>query len=102
MVWLTPLVVFLAAIASAVTVDGKKVDTHIQWIDCAQNVPLPLQQQFNVTTWNDTNLPALPTTLKCGRLSVPLDHSYPISLNNTISLGFAMYRPKGAKTLLNL
>ena len=40
---------------------------RIQWIDCASNVPVPLQ---------NTGLPStLPSTLHCGRLDVPMDYN---------------------------
>jgi hypothetical protein len=77
------------------------VNTSIQWLDCAQNVPVYVQQMYNVTTWEGPDLPPLPDTLACGRLNVPLDYSKPISVNNTISIGFAMNRPAGAKELFN-
>ena len=66
----------------------------IQWIDCASHIPQPLK---------NTSLPAtLPSTLHCGRLNVPMDYSEPMSDNNTITLGFSMYRPKNPQGLINL
>lgn len=73
---------------------GKRGDA-IQWVDCASNVP---------TTLNGTvQLPSpLPSTLKCGRLDVPMDYSKPMGDNNTITLGFSMYRPNNSQGLINL
>lgn len=79
-------------LATAVT----RRTSSIQWVDCASNVPSTLTDA-NVT------LPAsLPSTLACGRLDVPMDYSQPISDNNTITLGFSMYRPENPQALLNL
>ncbi|KDQ19583.1 hypothetical protein BOTBODRAFT_443477 [Botryobasidium botryosum FD-172 SS1] len=65
----------------------------IQWVDCASSVPQPFQ---------GIPLPgALPPTLHCGRLDVPMDYSQPFSTNNKITLGFAMYRPSNPKGLIN-
>lgn len=68
----------------------------IQWVDCALNVPSPLLED-NITL-PDT----LPSTLACGRLDVPMDYSQPMDENNTITLGFSMYRPENPQGLLNL
>jgi hypothetical protein len=66
----------------------------IQWVDCESNVPQPLQ---------DTELPKeLPSTLRCGRLDVPMDYSKPFSIDNKITLGFSMYRPDNPQGLVNL
>ncbi|KAF7965755.1 hypothetical protein HWV62_42002 [Athelia sp. TMB] len=65
----------------------------IQWVNCAEHVPIPLQ---------GTSLPnPLPSTLHCGLLDVPMDHSKPISSSNNITIGFAMHRPKNPQGLLN-
>ena len=66
----------------------------IEWVDCASNVPQPLQGSPLPTT--------LPSTLHCGRLDVPMDYSRPATANNTVTLGFAMYRPESPQGLLNL
>lgn len=80
------------ALATAMT----RHTTDIQWVDCASNVPSTLLNA-NVT------LPVLlPSTLACGRLDVPMDYSQPMSENNTITLGFSMYRPENPQALLNL
>ncbi|MCJ1309048.1 hypothetical protein MMC25_002703 [Agyrium rufum] len=68
----------------------------IEWVQCARNVPVPATN-FNVT---GVNLRALPSTLHCGRLVVPIDYSYPISASNNITLGLAMYRPQNPKGVL--
>jgi len=66
----------------------------IQWVDCASNVPQPLQ---------GTDLPkTLPSTLHCGRLDVPMDYTKPIAADNKITLGFSMYRPDKPNGLINL
>ena len=68
--------------------------TKIQWVNCTEHVPEPLQ---------GTTLPtSLPTNLHCGLLVVPMDYSKPISSSNNIMLGFAMRRPENPKGLLNL
>lgn len=98
----------LSALVSLATLSTRAVaaatvNTRIQWVDCANNVPVPIQQAYNLTgqSWKGSHLPVLPKTLKCGRINVPMDYEKPISANNTISIGFAMYRPNGAKELLN-
>jgi hypothetical protein len=66
----------------------------IRWVDCTRNIPEPLQ---------GVQLPAvLPSTLKCGRLDVPMDYAYPISESNKITIGFSIYRPDHPKGLINL
>ncbi|KIM77254.1 hypothetical protein PILCRDRAFT_12233 [Piloderma croceum F 1598] len=71
----------------------KRTGWTIQWIDCASHVPQPLK---------NTSLPAtLPSTLHCGRLNVPMDYLQPMSENNTITLGFSMYRPQNSQGLIN-
>lgn len=66
----------------------------INWIDCTSNIPQPLQ---------GSSLPSpLPSTLKCGQLNVPMDHTKPFSETNNITLGFAMRRPENPKGLINL
>ncbi|KAJ7760182.1 hypothetical protein B0H14DRAFT_2973895 [Mycena olivaceomarginata] len=46
----------------------------IRWVDCAKNVPAPLQG-MNFTS-------PLPLTLHCGQLDVPMDYSKPIGDSN--------------------
>jgi hypothetical protein len=80
----------LASLCAALPRTGRT----IQWIDYASHVPHPLK---------NTTLPAnLPSTLHCGRLDVPMEYSEPMSENNTITLGFSMYRPQNPKGLINL
>jgi hypothetical protein len=70
------------------------LQSTIQWLDCASHVPQPLK---------NTSLPVtLPSTLHCGRLNVPMDYSKPMLENNTITLGFSIYRPKNPQGLINL
>src|ERR1700761_8975321 len=69
----------------------------IQWINCSTSIPQPLLEDPTFT------IPAvLPSTLKCGRLNVPMDYTKPIAKDNQITLGFAMNRPKNPQGLLNL
>lgn len=72
--------------------------SSINWVDCSQNVP------SNATFLNTTgvNLSALPSTLHCGRIEVPMDYSKPISAENNITLGLAMYRPKNPRGVIFL
>jgi hypothetical protein len=79
----------LATIASA---------QSIEWVDCSQNVPDPATY-LNVT---GVDLNALPSTLHCGRITVPMDYSHPISPSNNITLGLAMYRPKSPRGVIFL
>lgn len=65
----------------------------IKWVDCAQHVPWTL----NTT---DIDLENLPSTLKCGRLVVPMDYEKPIGAKNNITLGLAMYRPRNPKGVI--
>ncbi|KAI0431721.1 hypothetical protein F5Y09DRAFT_340420 [Xylaria sp. FL1042] len=62
----------------------------IEWLDCRAHVPSTL-------TLNSTELINLPETLRCGRISVPMDYSHPYSSANNITLGIAMHRPQKAK-----
>lgn len=69
---------------------------EVQWVDCSLNVPQPLQLALNITTWDtDSNpdLPPLPSSLKCGRIDVPMDYTQAFDDNNKIIVGFAVYRP---------
>ncbi|KAF7969924.1 hypothetical protein HWV62_25526 [Athelia sp. TMB] len=65
----------------------------IQWVNCTEHVPGPLQGATLPTT--------LPASLHCGLLAVPMDYSKPISSRNNITLGFAMNRPENPQGLLN-
>lgn len=71
-----------------------KSTAEIQWVNCREHVPEPLQ---------GFTLPgSLPKNLHCGLLVVPMDYSKPISNSNNITLGFAMRRPENPQGLLNL
>ena len=84
----------IAIAASSVAIDAIRSKDRILWVDCASNVPQPLQ---------GTALPnKLPSALRCGRLEVPMDYTKPITANNVISLGFSMYRPDKPLGLVNL
>lgn len=61
--------------------------SSIEWIDCRKQVPLSVDP----TAFDLDNLP---TTLHCGRITVPMDYSKPISAQNNITLALAMYRPE--------
>lgn len=65
----------------------------IRWVDCSEHVPSTLDL-------TGVNLNNLPPTLHCGQLDVPMDYSRPLSPNNTITLGLAMYRPAKPKGVL--
>jgi hypothetical protein len=78
----------------SVAVPAQLLSESIQWVDCAKNVPQPLQ---------GIELPAtLPSTLHCGRLDVPMDYTRPISSSNKITVGFSMYRSSNPQGLINL
>ena len=73
---------------------ASKSPTQVQWVNCTEHVPEPLQ---------GVTLPgSLPENLHCGLLVVPMDYSKPISSSNNITLGFAMRRPENPNGLLNL
>lgn len=76
---------------------------EVQWVNCSLNVPQPLQLALNITTW-DTNsnpdLPPLPSSLKCGRIDVPMDYTQAFDDNNKITVGFAVYRPVHPKGVI--
>ncbi|KAI1617240.1 hypothetical protein EDD36DRAFT_484980 [Exophiala viscosa] len=68
----------------------------IRWVDCSKHVP-DTDIALNLT---GIDLSALPSTLHCGQLEVPMDYSRPISSTNNITLGLAMYRPKEPKGVI--
>jgi hypothetical protein len=71
----------------------------INWVDCSQNVPEPATG-LNIS---GVDLSALPSTLHCGRVDVPMDYSKPINASgNNITLGLAMYRPPNPKGVIFL
>ena len=69
----------------------------INWVDCAKQVPIGTS-----LITEGLNLSALPSTLHCGQLEVPVDYSKAISASNNITLGLAMYRPAKPKGVLFL
>jgi len=87
---------FLPATVSGAAVSAYK--PQITWVDCAQNVPPPAT--FLVT--DGVNMSALPETLHCGKLVVPMDYEKNIGMGNNITLGLAMYRPKNPKGVVFL
>ncbi|KAK5699834.1 hypothetical protein LTR97_005965 [Elasticomyces elasticus] len=84
---------FLTASAFAATL--AKAIPHIDWVDCSQNVPAVLSSQ-----WPDANLSALPDTLHCGQMLVPMRYDRPIDIDNNITINLAMFRPKKPKGVL--
>ncbi|KAK3622901.1 hypothetical protein LTR56_021934 [Elasticomyces elasticus] len=85
--------IFLTAGAFAATL--AKAIPHIDWVDCSQNVPAVLSSQ-----WPDANLSALPDTLHCGQMLVPMRYDRPIDIDNAITINLAMFRPKKPKGVL--
>lgn len=78
---------FVGALASPVDFSARDNAPSIHWINCSENVPSTLD-----TT--GVNFLSLPSTLHCGQISVPLDYSKPLGVNNKVTLGMAMYRPE--------
>ncbi|KAF7555390.1 hypothetical protein G7Z17_g2232 [Cylindrodendrum hubeiense] len=68
-------------------------DSRIRWVNCSEHVPSTLDL-------TGVDLSDLPNTLHCGRADVPMDYSKPMSRNNMITLGLAMYRPQKPKGAL--
>ncbi|KAK4912002.1 hypothetical protein LTR49_019472 [Elasticomyces elasticus] len=89
----TTSALFLTAGALAAT--QAKAVPHIDWVDCSQNVPAVLSSQ-----WPDANLSALPDTLHCGQMLVPMRYDRPIDIDNNITINLAMFRPKKPKGVL--
>ncbi|KAK5686207.1 hypothetical protein LTS10_002323 [Elasticomyces elasticus] len=89
----TSLALLLTAGALAAT--QAKAIPHIDWVDCSQNVPAVLSSQ-----WPDANLSALPDTLHCGQMLVPMRYDRPIDIDNNITINLAMFRPKKPKGVL--
>ena len=79
-----------AVIASALS------PQKIQWVNCSEHVP----NTDIALDLSGVNLSALPSTLQCGRLVVPMDYAKPISPTNNITLGLAMYRPQKPKGVI--
>ncbi|KAJ7142072.1 Alpha/Beta hydrolase protein [Mycena crocata] len=73
-------------------------DQALRWVDCATHVPQPVQAALNLTT--PTFPGALPPTLFCGEMDVPMDYAKPRAPDNQITVGFAMNRPKNPAGLL--
>ncbi|KAH0846036.1 alpha/beta-hydrolase [Fonsecaea pedrosoi] len=87
--WATALFCFSITLAAA--------HPEILWTDCSEHVPP--SDVFNAT---GVDLQHLPSTLKCGRLVVPMDYSKPLSESNNITLGLAMHRPVQPKGVIFL
>lgn len=89
-------VAFPFSFASLITNTGEDKNT-IQWADCAENIPIDvaLENDINITS---ATIP--PSILHCGTLVVPMDYQKPMSEQNNITLGLAMYRPPNPKGVL--
>ncbi|KAF7295808.1 hypothetical protein HMN09_01123700 [Mycena chlorophos] len=75
-----------------------KLPYPLRTVNCATHVPDPIIDEFNLTS---TTFPGpLPSTLVCGEIDVAMDHSRPIGPDNTITMGFAMYRPANPSGLI--
>ena len=83
------------AFVLAQLVQSRELEPCIQWIDCRDQVPVTLD-----TT--NINMDRLPDTLHCGNLAVSMDYGRPIGEHNNITLGLAMYRPKGPRGVIFL
>lgn len=95
----TLLVHFVAlplTFASLTTNEAEDKNT-IQWINCAENIPVDVALENGI---NITNTTVPPSNLHCGKLVVPMDYQRPISEKNNITLGLAMYRPPNPKGVL--
>jgi hypothetical protein len=75
---------------------GALSSSKIQWVDCSEHVP-HTDTALNLT---GVDLSALPSTLHCGQLEVPMDYAKPLSSTNNITLGLAMYRPENPKGVI--
>ncbi|KAJ7082029.1 hypothetical protein B0H15DRAFT_1024611 [Mycena belliarum] len=76
-----------------------RTNQTIRWVDCHENVPLPIAAALNVT--GPTFSGALPPTLFCGEMDVPMDYADPFdALTNNITIGFAMNRPRVSSGLI--
>ncbi|KAH8813874.1 hypothetical protein DL96DRAFT_1821095 [Flagelloscypha sp. PMI_526] len=87
------LLLFGFSVRAQETASHEGSSKGIQWIDCNQNVPAPVQSALNITNWDNSTLGPLPPTLTCGRLDVPLDYGKPLSKSNKITLAFSLYTP---------
>ncbi|KAK5186997.1 hypothetical protein LTR44_001004 [Exophiala sp. CCFEE 6388] len=84
------------SLGGIVSVAALPSNQTIRWVDCSKHVP-NTDIALNLT---GVDLSALPSTLHCGQLEVPMDYSKPISSSNNITLGLAMYRPKNPKGVI--
>lgn len=88
------LVGILATLTAALAGPLAVKQCSIQWVNCSSNIPQPLQ---------GVDLPsALPSTLHCGKVDVPMDYTKPLGPTNKLTLGFSMYRPEKPMGLINL
>ena len=69
---------------------------EIRWVKCSQHVPTGTGELY----LTGVDLGALPSTLHCGRIDVPMDYSRLMCEQNKITLGLAMYRPVKPKGVL--
>jgi len=90
------LIYLLYTLAIAQPAGGHKLQgPGIKWIDCRNQVPFTLNLE-------GIDMANLPSSLHCGELVVPMDYAEPISAQNNITLGIAMYRPKKPKGVVYL
>jgi hypothetical protein len=73
-------------------------DSKVQWIDCNSNIPPVVAASHGLNSTNVADLPSniatavnsITSTLRCGRLDVPMDYSKPLADNNKITLAFTV------------
>jgi hypothetical protein len=80
-----PLLLSSAAFVTAAPTTYKKAPV-ITWGNCADAVP----SEFDAT---GVNFAALPSTLHCGNITVPMDYAKAQSATNEIILAVAMLMP---------
>jgi hypothetical protein len=90
------LVYFIATLALAQPGGSHRLqESEIKWLDCRDQVPFTLDL-------GGVDKENLPDSLHCGELVVPMDYAKPISAQNNITLGIAMYRPEKPKGVVFL
>ncbi|KAH8818585.1 Alpha/Beta hydrolase protein [Flagelloscypha sp. PMI_526] len=85
------LLAIIPLVLLAVTSVASEFTPTVRWIDCTQNVPVPLQVAFNSTTWP----PGAPTLdgLQCGLIDVPLDYEKSFGEDNKITVALSIFTP---------
>ncbi|KAJ7784932.1 hypothetical protein DFH07DRAFT_907611 [Mycena maculata] len=88
--------VIVPASSLSVPIQRRTENHTIRWLDCYDRIPTTMQEEFNVTTSTP-----IPSSLRCGKLDVPLDYSRPFDPNtNNITIGFAMNRPSNPQGVI--